>query len=671
MLGTKSAAELCVLLIDELYGQLPSRVFAALLARGRSNVGKLVQQSSLNPKQVRHGLVVLIQQNLIFYHTDPDAPHSLYEANPSAAYNLVRVGKILDMVENQYGRTAKLLVHDVILLGQIEIAELVRHYKHEHCAQKKDSDGEVEAGHNGINGDDHTNPNHINGNGTASSATEDEYAEPEDEEVYDILAQLIASGFIESVTASTFQSPEDLRTGVEQEVMKDFPNGLRGAKQTNEFDTMVMDELKSIHGERTALKRKLQDRLDYEPNIKRRKLTNCGWANGFVATGGGSLLDEEFDTMIRLNHDKCIVELRNQKLAEHVEDIIGDTTAQVYGALLRALSKKISRCRVSGILSNEEADFLEPRVSTDDVFEHLSPSVDVSFGIGTASEDTIDIRYAEKIRRDPPQLQDPSFQDGLQEGDVVVASDDEYDETGELTNGAAVNGSRRGSKPGQNGTKVKGEDGGPLSSQRLRQMRQHLLILAESKQQFVRHCGAGQWTVDFGPLLQRVRFIELDTMIEESFGRQGLRLTRILREKGKIDDKTLPTMALMRKPDVHVKMAEMEMAGFLDVQEVPRDNNRAANRTMFFWFFDEERTLRRILDSTYKSMVRCLERLEVERRRRKNVLSVTERRDVQGKEKDMLRSDVYSEWLEFLEVEKKLLGQIGRMDDLVAILRDY
>jgi DNA-directed RNA polymerase III subunit RPC3 len=322
----------------------------------------------------------------------------------------------------------------------------------------------------------------------------------------------------------------------------------------------------------------------------------------------------------------------------------------------------------------EETYFAGVRVTTEDVFDHLCSSVDLSTGIGTASEDDIDVRFAEKIRKYPPQIQGSRLHGTLDEGDEILGSDDEdYDRTGDRPKGPHVNGHRQGSVT-QNGTKLGGDYSGEDQSSRteqIRQMRQHLLILAEAKQQFVRHCGQNEWTVDFGPLVQQLRYVELDTMIEDNFGRHGLRLTRILREKGKLDDKTLPAMALMRKPDVHVKMAEMEMAGFLEVQEVPRDNNRAANRTMFFWFFDEARTLKRVLDNAYKSMVRCLERLEVERYKKRNVFSVTDRKDVRGQEEEKLRGDVYNEYLEYLNIEKKLLSQVSRLDDLVSILQDF
>lgn len=375
-----------------------------------------------------------------------------------------------------------------------------------------------------------------------------------------------------------------------------------------------------------------------------------------------------------MNYDKCTVELRNLKLERYAEDLIGDTTAKVYATLLNVLSKKVSRCQTDKSIEVEDENnesSTGPHVTTQEVFEQLSSSIDVSNGIGVLHEEgAVDIRFAEKIRRYPPQLKGSMLKDTLEEGEEIVESDDEdYDHSGEAAANlglTGLNGSRE--------AKMQVDDGAPVGAQRLHQMRQHLLILAESTQGFVRHCGArdfGEWTVDFEPLLQHLKYLELDTLIENGFGRQGLRLTRILREKGKIDDKTLPGMALMKKPDVHVKMAEMEMAGFLDVQEVPRDNNRAANRTIFFWFFDLERTLQRTLDNAYKSMVRCFQRLDVERRNRKNLLSVAERKDVQGMEEQKLRGDIYNEYVQFLDLEKKLLGQVARLDDIVAVFRDF
>lgn len=310
-------------------------------------------------------------------------------------------------------------------------------------------------------------------------------------------------------------------------------------------------------------------------------------------------------------------------------------------------------------------------MTTLEIYEHLKDNVDVFSGIGKCDPDKINVASAEKI-----QSTAPGYEVG-EEGNEGVSDDDDDDEGPvPVTNGfheeeeTKITSSQNGTRE----TKVKFLDRAPTKAERIQQMRQHLLLLAESNLQFIRHCGTrdhGEWTVDFGLLIPKLRLIEIDAVIEECFGRQGLRLVKILRAKGKIDDRSMPGLALMKKGDVYIKMTEMELQGFLEVQEVPRDNNRTASRTLFLWFFDQDRTAARVLDDTYKAMSRHLQRLEVERRKKKNVLSVVERKDVQGMEEEKLRGDIYNEYREFLDIESKLVGQIGRLDDLVGVFRDF
>ncbi|PHH92884.1 hypothetical protein CDD83_4027 [Cordyceps sp. RAO-2017] len=171
--------------------------------------------------------------------------------------------------------------------------------------------------------------------------------------------------------------------------------------------------------------------------------------------------------------------------------------------------------------------------------------------------------------------------------------------------------------------------------------------------------------------MESLRESELDGYIEQAFGREGLRLTRILREKGKLDEKMLPSAALMKKSEVQEKMLAMQMAGLVHVQEVPKDNSRLANRTLFFWFFDGELTQSQLLDDVYKAMLRCLQMLQVERHKERNILSFVERKDVQGKEEEVMTAEHYNKYNHHLGKQEKLLGQVMRMDDMVSVFRDY
>lgn len=377
--------------------------------------------------------------------------------------------------------------------------------------------------------------------------------------------------------------------------------------------------------------------------------------------------------VIRVNYERCLVELRNRRLVQFASEMIGETTGYVYAVLLRQLTKRTPRCQVDPLMDfgDQSDDALSgpASVTTAEILDNLSTSVDVCIGIGKAPRSDIKVRTAEKLHAYPPKQND-AYLDA--EGN---ASSDEDADNSDFDSGESDYDTEREAKPTTqpNGTgeaKVRFDDTTPKEG-RVDQMRQHLLLLSESKLQFVRHCARGQWTVDFEPLIQRLREAELDIVIERTAGRQGLRLVRILREKGKLDEKTLPSIALIKKPDVQNKMLEMKMAGFVDIQEVPRDTSRTANRTLFLWFSDTDRCLSQLLDRTYKTAVRCLQTLAVHRRKEKDVLMLTRRSDVRGREKDVMQKEYYDRFARFLDTERRLLGHMMRLDDLVAVLRDY
>jgi DNA-directed RNA polymerase III subunit RPC3 len=374
-----------------------------------------------------------------------------------------------------------------------------------------------------------------------------------------------------------------------------------------------------------------------------------------------------------------MVELRNQKLTDLVADRIGITTSRVYATLLHLVSQAIGRCRSDDVLEmmgqNGDLGLEQEGVSTSDILNHLDVSVDLSCGIGKATSASIDRRLAESLQprrlghsagHDEAQVLGDASSDEASGSDTSGASDDE------IVQRPPLNGAHPKTK--LNGIARVSTDSSTLSTGRegrLNQLRQHLLLLCEGQHIFVRHSSDDEWTVDFRPLLRRFQDAELDIVIEETSGRYGLRLAHILRKNGKLDEKNLPHIALMKKAAVQNKMLEMQMAGFVDIQEIPRDNNRTANRTMFLWFTDSERCLDQLLENTYKSMLRTLQILQVQRKQDREVLGLAERQDVRGREEEIMQATTYMAFIQHKEIEGKLLNQIMRLDDLVAVLRDF
>ena len=213
-----------------------------------------------------------------------------------------------------------------------------------------------------------------------------------------------------------------------------------------------------------------------------------------------------------------------------------------------------------------------------------------------------------------------------------------------------------------------------VSSYHIRHIEQHLQLLAQPPRSYVRRIDRNnrvEWMVDFPELVSQIRQSELQSIVSDRFGAVALRLVRILQEKGRLDEKQIANAALIRQKDIRATLTAMHEAGFLELQEVPRDHSYHASRTVFLWFFDPARCGRSVLEGAYKSMARFLQRLAAERKKRRSVLDKSQRTDVVGNEEKYLsprEREVLRDWK---VKEEKLLGQIMRLDRMVELFRDF
>lgn len=395
--------------------------------------------------------------------------------------------------------------------------------------------------------------------------------------------------------------------------------------------------------------------------------------------------------VVRVNYEKCTVALRNRRLVELANSRIGETTSQVYAELLRLLEENIPRCRVDPSIDDLDDTPDGPTITTTELCLAISKTVKLSKGIGDPSPAEALMRKSDKSAKGKRAHADEadveggarSDEDGSDEDvemngngnipevdeDTADDGDDPFVEDPRPAKRAKVTFQEKLPKPKQK------QETSDDREQRLFHLKRHLHLLAEDSCQLIRKVGNGgsnEWTVDFEALVEYLRESELDTILLENFGQGGHRLVRMLRKLGKLEEKALPNLALMKQKDIRTKMAEMQMAGVVDIQEVPRDASRNTNRMIFLWYFDLERVSSILLDSVYKSMSRCLQRLEVEKRRASGILAMAERTDVRETSEEEVLDEAQLRMLEEIRtIEEKLLGQIARLDELVGIFRDY
>jgi DNA-directed RNA polymerase III subunit RPC3 len=252
------------------------RIYSTLITRGRSTLSQLRQYTALTERQLRHGLAVLIQQNLLYFHTDSDTRTTTYEANPGPAYNLVRTGKILEMIETSYGAAVKDVMQSLFILGQTRIEDLKAAYEDRIRQQDEATKGR---------GDEVM----FEGDEATPAAPKPTLPVPSIKKLNNILCRLVETGLVEVVHVQTFVSPEDIFSDVSDRVTRNkFPGGVKGAKGKLEFDEAVAMELRKIRRESTTLKRKLEESGSA---AKRRKLVNGDGVNGDHEQEGDPVLD--------------------------------------------------------------------------------------------------------------------------------------------------------------------------------------------------------------------------------------------------------------------------------------------------------------------------------------------------------------------------------------------
>lgn len=414
--------------------------------------------------------------------------------------------------------------------------------------------------------------------------------------------------------------------------------------------------------------------------------------------------------VVRVNFSKCHTMLRNQRLEKLAHRFHGPVTGAVYGALVRTVEGKVvpkpDTMKPRKVVEDEEGDDCDdddetlPSATDFEVMKNLDESIDLASTVKGAYSMNKLPNGVGGCRSKPQTVDDEEARVTIKEEDH---SDDEHD--------SGVNGF----------TPMKQQNG------RLKLVSMHLDLLAEHSKPFlVRDRRRNESRVNFDAITRTVIQTELDAMVyarfskplkmdkkakedlasrrasreaeeareEEAEAQSGKpkkekkkkkrepnyemlhkiapRVVRMLREKGKLEEKQISTMCMMHANDVRAILTLLQFHGICDVQEVPKDGTRQPSRTTYLWCLEEQKVQDQYLDRTYHAISRTLQRVRFEREGKyKAVIEKAERADVRGREQELLSPGEKKLLQAWRDVEEQLMVQISRLDDLVALLRDF
>ncbi|CAN9357782.1 unnamed protein product [Alternaria alternata] len=667
---TPVLAELCTFLVEDVYGELAARVYSILARHGRQSLASIARASYLNGRQIKYGLVILLQQHLIF-HSGSDAPLTYYEIDWQNSYAIVRFGKVVKLVEDRFGKKAANVMSNLLALGHTRIADLKEAYFPPETESDDDSDDGTANGAgskrkrtngNHVNGTVRTNgvandmpselddakPDLTNGHGKTNGVHKADKASKVDsvthngapgepgqeqddsditsvDELYELIQLLIERGWVRTVTETQYLSPGDMHDMLYQESIEQDNAGITptGTKDKDVVNRGTLERKRAMRDEWLTVPKFAKGG---QPNGANKRMKTNG-ANGYATPSS----DE--DLVIRVNPEKIAVAMRSEQLVHLVEQRLGSVTARVYRTMLRMLESKTPRCW---------EEWADPPL----------PS-------GEPGDASIDPRFLVTARDVATKL-------SRERGDLDIFEGIDPNAAVQITRKGHVNRTNIWTQP---------TDPAKLNmEERTKVVDKHIQMLAEDPFHFVTwHSRAGfsQWHIEFDEIARQMIQTEIENTISARKGSLGVKLVRALRKKGRLDERAMCNVMMMSAADVRGIVNDLTIQGFVQTQEIPKVDRREAKHSLHLVWYDRQRAREKLLHDTYKGMVRILQRIKYEREKIEFTLTKAERSDVVGNEEKWLSTRELDDLRKWKEVQEKLLLQLMREDDLVAALRDF
>lgn len=638
-MSQKNAAELCVVVLKEIYGEVSAKVASVLLEYGRLNLQTLVRYSKLPEKIVKQTLVVLIQLHLVvhFTHKEGHRDEVYYECAWLQIYELLHAGKMIAMVEGRFGSDGAYIISNMMQMGHVRVSDFL-------------------AG-SGLSNTPKDTPINGSTNGIADSSKS---APPSLASLKKVMGDLLKSRYLIQVQGFHMHPETDVINDIRAKITKQVKES-HGAMSDLKLKKLVDGQLKAKlremavgdTSENAGMKKRM---ATVEATTLKRPSKRAKLSTTFEDVSGKEAVWEiDESIVVRVNHEKFLILFRNKELVAFSERRLGKTTAQVYGQLLKGLEDKILRCQDS--IDTDEDDAIDAqkkfKLSTLELSRTFDKDLELDNSIAAVPKN---ITNGKKRAHDDDDM-------GINDRNGAVNGiDDEEDQDDD----------EDVDEWAQDEQEMNPETA--AKKRRMGIIKEHLDLLAQDSYHFVKsegNRGLGEWSVDFGGLMKILKQVEMEKIIEQRFGGVGLRLLRILQEKGKLDEKQLATIALRKSTSIRSTLSSLQEAGHLELQEVPKTADRAASRTIFLWYFDPDRARLNVLHDLYKALTRTLQRITHERSEVQPLLEKAERTDIAGKEEHYLSKAELRAIARFRVVEEKLLGQVGRLDRQVMIFRDF
>ncbi|KAJ2612763.1 RNA polymerase III subunit C82 [Coemansia sp. RSA 1365] len=181
--------------------------------------------------------------------------------------------------------------------------------------------------------------------------------------------------------------------------------------------------------------------------------------------------------------------------------------------------------------------------------------------------------------------------------------------------------------------------------------------------------GAGEFRINFERAAVTLRDQCLDTLILEKFGSLEARIVRVLRDKQKLDEKTIATTAMMPAVQCRERLHELSLAGFVDTVEIPRTADRNPSRMFYLWYLNPPKQVSAALRGIFQGISNIIQRSSKEANSRAALVAKSKREDVVADQS--LLADAEKKELKTLGgIRRNLDAAAVRLDSMLLLIND-
>lgn len=203
-------------------------------------------------------------------------------------------------------------------------------------------------------------------------------------------------------------------------------------------------------------------------------------------------------------------------------------------------------------------------------------------------------------------------------------------------------------------------------------LEKYIEVLEEDQMKILRKDAGrtGQYIIHLKAAARILKRNLIQDIVATRFGSAYVRIVNMLLEKGKLEEKQISRFSMMPVKDVREKLTTLCTFGVLNLQEVPKTNDRTPSRTFYLWEVMLDRAADQLTDRLFHTMGNLRQRRFVERSKRAVLLDKCERTDV--KANDALLNSAEKRELETLNgVLEMLEVQEQRIAEMVMTLKEF